>query len=36
MQPRVQLRVVDETEAAAVRRLAASRTEPAGVVSVRG
>jgi len=32
MQPRVQLRVVDETEAAAVRRLAASRTEPAGVV----
>lgn len=32
MQPRVQLRAVDETEAAAVRRLAASRTAPAGVV----
>ena len=32
MQPRVQLRVVDETEATAVRRLAASRAEPAGIV----
>ncbi len=32
MQPRVQLREVERAEAAAVRRLAASRTEPAGVV----
>lgn len=32
MQPRVHLRVVDEPEATAVRRLAASRTAPAGVV----
>jgi hypothetical protein len=32
MQPRVQLRAVEKPEAAAVRRLAASRTAPAGVV----
>ena len=32
MRPRVQLRAMDETEAAAVRRLAASRTAPAGLV----
>jgi transposase len=32
MQPRVQLRAVEKPEAAAARRLAASRTAPAGVV----
>ena len=32
MQVRVQLRAVGEAEAAAIRRLAASRTEPAGLV----